>query len=106
MTPPRAITRGGRGARAGRRGLLGGRAWRRLGRVRCIPVVLHAAVKSRPMDAGQFRRLSEVALRDHEGRLDVAALPLGERLIEIEALLDLQMAPGRFQHRLEVLADG
>ncbi|MNC90240.1 hypothetical protein D3C83_63150 [compost metagenome] len=56
------------------------------------------------MDAQQLGGLGEIALRDQQRRLDVTALPLPQREIEIEVLLHLQMAARGFEQRLEVLS--
>src|SRR5437899_1389724 len=45
----------------------------------------HPAVERRAVDAEELGRLADVAARQAQGRLDVAAFPGPERLVKVEA---------------------
>src|SRR2546426_2534042 len=59
-----------------------------------LAVAVHTAVKRRAIDAQQLRRLADVAARQAQRRLDVAALPGPERVVEVEAAGALELAQG------------
>src|SRR5687767_15956832 len=55
-------------------------------------LALHAAVERGAVDAEQLRRLADVAARQAQRRLDIAALPGLQRVVEIEGAGALQLA--------------
>src|SRR5439155_9166170 len=59
-----------------------------------VHAAAHSAVERRAIDAQQLRRLADVAARQAQRRLDVAALPGLERIVEVEGSGALELAHG------------